>query len=78
MLEMGVGNPRMIIDLSQATTVSAMVLGELIHNHKQRCARGLEAARIVLRSPLVRKLFDITHLTGLWPFFDTVCAASVP
>lgn len=77
-LRNGADKQRLIIDLSQAETISAAILTEFVRCHKHRHMRGLQPARIVLRSEHVRKVFEITKLAQLWLFFESVEAASVP
>jgi len=77
-LQEAVRKPRLIIDLGEARLVSAAALGELMLCYKQRMAVGLEAARLVVRSACVRKIFEITNLTRLWTFFESVEAACMP
>lgn len=77
-LQDAVRKPRLVIDLGEARLVSAAALTELVRCYKQRMAEGLESARLVVRSACVRKIFEITDLSRLWTFFDSVEAACMP
>lgn len=66
---------RLVVDLSEVRTISAAILTELVRCYKQRMARGLEPARLVVQSSAVRKIFEITNLSKLCPIFDTLEAA---
>ncbi len=74
-LQEAAAEPLLVIDLSEARSISASTLGELVRSYKQRLNAGLQTARVVVRSAHVRKIFDITGLSRLWPFFESVDAA---
>lgn len=67
--------PHLIIDLSGAHTVSAAVLSEFVHCYKERRRLHFEPARMVVASKHVRRIFEITELAQLWPFFESLEAA---
>lgn len=75
-LQAAAGKRRLIIDLREARYVSAAALTELVRCYKQRVAGGLEAARLVVRSPYVRRVFDITGLARVWTLFESFDAAA--
>ncbi|HEY9179317.1 MAG TPA: STAS domain-containing protein [Candidatus Baltobacteraceae bacterium] len=77
-LEQAQDEPRLIVDMRKVHTVSAAVLTEFVRLHKHRLDRKLEPPRLVVTSPGVRRIFDITQLSKLWPFFETIEAASMP
>lgn len=75
-LQAAAGKARLIIDLREARYVSAAALTELIRCYKQRVANGLESARLVVRSPYIRRIFDITGLARVWTLFESLDAAA--
>jgi anti-anti-sigma factor len=78
-LEAAAGEKRLIIDLREVRFISAAILSEFVRTYKERLRRGLEAARLVVRSPHIRKVFEITKLAGIWPLYDSLdAAASMP
>lgn len=77
-LQAGSSRRRLIIDLSRVRSLSAAILTELVRSYKQRLARGLEPARLVVQSLSVRKVLEITGLTKIWHLFESVEAASIP
>lgn len=69
---------RVIIDMSGVKIVSAAVLTEFVRCYKERRRQGFEPARLVAASPHVRRIFEITELSKLWPFFESLETARVP
>lgn len=78
LLQEAAAQPRVVVDMSRVATISAAILTELVRCYKARMAQGLEPARLVVRSSAVRKIFEITDLTKLWPIFETLDAARTP
>lgn len=69
---------RVIIDMSDVRTLSAAVLSEFVRCHKERVRHQAEPARLVVTSRQVRRIFEITELAKLWPFFTSVGEATAP
>ena len=67
--------PQVILDLTSATYIDSTCLGALVRMRKARDARGLGAARLVITSPMVLRIFEIVRLDRVWPIFDSVEAA---
>lgn len=74
-LQHAAAQQRLIVDLSEVGTISAAILTEFVRCYKHRMMQGLEPARLVVRSSVVRKIFEITDLGRLWPMFETLDAA---
>jgi anti-anti-sigma factor len=68
-------SPRVIFDLTAVSTISAAVLSEFVVCYKVRQGRGFKPASLVVSSPHVRRIFEITNLAKLWPMFETLDAA---
>ncbi|HET9096504.1 MAG TPA: STAS domain-containing protein [Candidatus Baltobacteraceae bacterium] len=78
LLQEAAEQPRVVVDMSNVLTISAVILTELVRCYKARTAQGHEPARLVVRSTAVRKILEITDLTKLWPLFETLDAAQTP
>lgn len=70
--------PRLIVDLSQVASISAAILTEFVRCYKQRLAAGLEPARLVVRTQIVRKVLEVTELASVWQIYPSIEAASMP
>ena len=66
---------QVILDLSGATYLDSTCLGALVRMRKARDARGLGAARLVITSPMVLRIFEIVRLDRVWPIYESVEAA---
>lgn len=66
---------RLILDLSECTYLDCAFLGRLAGLRRYRNARGLRAARIVMRSGFLHRIFDLVGFTGAWPVYSTIAAA---
>lgn len=69
---------RLIIDLSLVPSISAAILTEFVRCYKQRLAAGLEPARLVVRTHIVRKVLEVTELSSVWQIYPSLEAASMP
>jgi anti-anti-sigma factor len=67
--------PVAILDLSAVNYVDTSVLSEFVNLRKQRTAKGYAPSLLVIASPMVRKIFQITHLDELWQIYDTLDSA---
>ena len=66
---------RVVIDMSGVQIISAAVLTEFVRCYKERLKKGYEPARVVAASPHVRRIFEITELAKLWPFYESMDTA---
>lgn len=64
--------PGVVLDLSSAKYVTSTLICALIVAHKQREARGLARAKLVVKSAFVRRLLTATGVDALFPIFDSV------
>lgn len=71
-LERARDKERVIIDMSEVHTLSAAVLTEFVRCYKHRSRKQWEPARLVVTSRQVRRIFEITELAKLWPFFGSL------
>jgi anti-sigma B factor antagonist len=74
-LESAYAAPQVVLDLSNATYLDSTCLGALVRMRKERAARGLEPAHLVITSPMVRRIFEIVRLDRVWPIHDSLEAA---
>lgn len=71
-LEPAYETPNVVLDLSQADYIDSTSLGALVHLRKERDGRALGLAKIVISSPLVRRIFRIVRLDEAWPTYQTL------
>lgn len=76
LLQEAAAQPRLVVDMSNVLTISAVILTEFVRCYKHRVAHGLEPARLVVRSTAVRKILEITDLTKLWPIYESLDSAT--
>ncbi|MFM8223956.1 MAG: STAS domain-containing protein, partial [Planctomycetaceae bacterium] len=67
-------SPRLILDLSELTSVSSAALGWLVLLAKERDQGGVELLLCGL-SPMVRQVFEMTRLTSRFRIASDVAAA---
>ncbi|MFM8584751.1 MAG: STAS domain-containing protein [Planctomycetaceae bacterium] len=67
-------SPRLILDLSELTSVSSAALGWLVLLAKERDQGGVELILCGL-SPVVRQVFEMTRLTSRFRIASDVAAA---
>jgi|GEM_PF-2129413 len=61
-----------VLDFSRVRYIDSTCLSVLIRLHKRRAILGYPPAHIAGMNPLLRRVFALTRLDGLWPFFETV------
>ena len=61
-----------VIDMSGVNYIDSTCLGKLVRMHKEREKRGFAAARFVLPSQHIRRLFGLVHFDSLWPLYDSL------
>lgn len=71
-LEAAYSAPDVILDLSGTTYVDSTCLGALVHLRKERSARGLPRAGLVISSPMVLRIFQIVRLDKAWPTYRSL------
>ena len=67
--------PDVVIDMSAVEYFDSTCLGKLARVHAKRAEKGFPAARLVIRSPQVRRIFHVVQYDRLWPIFDSLEAA---
>ena len=66
-------HPNVVIDMTAVQYIDSSCLNVLIHMYHQRVSeRGFSAARLVIASPNVRRLFAIVDLDKLWRIYGTL------
>jgi anti-sigma B factor antagonist len=68
------GKVRIVVDLSTTEFLDSTGLGALVAGLKRVRLRGGEM-RLVVPTPSVRKVFEITSLDRVFPLFDDLTAA---
>ncbi|MGA8533214.1 MAG: STAS domain-containing protein [Candidatus Tumulicola sp.] len=61
-----------IIDMSGVNYIDSTCLGKLVRMHSEREKRGFGAARLVLPSQQIRRLFKLVRFEALWPLYDSL------
>lgn len=70
----GSGDSRLILDLTRVEYIDSTGLGTLVALRKLAIARGGEL-RLLCPNPSIRRVFEITGLLPVFPFFDDEPAA---
>ena len=65
------GASELIIDLSRTTFVDSMTLGVLLGAMK-RLKEANGSLRLVVSRPVIRRIFEITLIVGLFPLYETL------
>jgi anti-anti-sigma factor len=66
-------HPNVVIDMTAVQYIDSSCLNVLIHMYRQRVSeRGFSAARLVIASPNVCRLFEIVDLDKLWRIYRTL------
>ncbi len=80
-LEKLYAEPSVIIDLQHVEYLDVSCVLELLTLHELRAANGFERETVILGHPIVRRLFDLLKLRGLFRVvdsYDDAARAAVP
>lgn len=64
--------PELVIDLTEVSYVDSSFVTELVRLHRRRHEEVLNPEVIVLRHPMVRRLFDILSLENIFRVVETL------
>jgi anti-anti-sigma factor len=75
LLEPAYANERVVIDMSAVQYIDSSCLGKLATKRRIRARKGYPPARVVAKSPQVRRVFTLVQFDCVWPLFETVAEA---
>lgn len=64
--------PNLVLDLSEVSYVDSSFVTELVRLHRSRREKNFNSAVIVLRNPMLQRLFEILDLGNLFPVVGTL------
>jgi anti-anti-sigma factor len=67
--------PHVLIDLSDVTYLDCTCIAELVRMHNRRHAKGFDRETIILRQPIVRRLFDLLDMQNVFCVVDSMVTA---
>jgi anti-anti-sigma factor len=68
-------DPNIVLDMSAVTYLDSTCIGEIIHLHKARVAKGHAPFAVVYGTPIVKKVFTVLSLENMFrvvPSLDEV------
>src|ERR1700683_894041 len=67
--------PSVVVDMSRVEYLDSSCLSKLMLMRQKRREAGLKAARLVISSSKVKRLFEVTSFDKMWAIFDTLTSA---
>lgn len=64
--------PHVVVDFTNVRFLDSTALAVLIRMRKRRGQLGYPLVRFVGLHSGLRRVFEITHLDGVWPHYDTI------
>jgi anti-anti-sigma factor len=75
LLEPTYTHPYVILDMGSVRFIDSTCLGKLIKMHKERQLRGFDAARLVIPSESIRRVFALVRFDELFPIYESLSEA---